>query len=189
MNNDSISHPKAGDLLISEPFLQDENFSRSVVLLCEHNEEGSFGLVFNKPSILKLHEIIDGIELTDLEVFVGGPVEQNTLHFVYFGEKVLEGSVQLGAQLWWGGDFEQLMSLLRNKLLEPQAIRFFIGYSGWDAGQLSDELQDQVWVIYQDDVKSNAFNNDPQQLWRSLLIEMGGEYKVIANYPPDPRLN
>ena len=89
MSKDELHNPKAGDLLISEPFLQDENFVRSVVLLCEHSEEGSLGLIINKPSILKLGELVEALDFLDKDVFVGGPVEQNTLHFIYFGEKAL----------------------------------------------------------------------------------------------------
>ncbi|MFL0684226.1 MAG: YqgE/AlgH family protein, partial [Algoriphagus aquaeductus] len=105
MNTDPNKIPIPGNLLISEPFLQDENFVRSVVLLCEHNSEGSFGLVLNKPSILHLNELVEELAFLEAEVFVGGPVEQNTLHFIYFGEKVLEESIMIGDKLWWGGDF------------------------------------------------------------------------------------
>ncbi|NVJ87758.1 MAG: YqgE/AlgH family protein [Algoriphagus sp.] len=189
MKNDGISTPKAGDLLISEPFLQDENFSRSVVLLCEHNEEGSFGLVFNKPSILRLSEIVEELEFLDMEVYVGGPVEQNTLHFVYCGEKKLEGSIAIGEDLWWGGDFQDLVSGLKTGIIPEDSIRFFLGYSGWGPGQLLDELAENVWIICREKLELETFASTPDELWRSLLKSMGGEFKVIANYPTDPRLN
>ncbi len=189
MKNQSTQNPQAGDLLISEPFLQDENFSRSVVLLCEHNEEGSFGLVLNKPSILRLNEIVDGMDFLDAEVYVGGPVEQNTLHFVYVGEKKIEGSIKIGEQLWWGGDFQELVEALRLGLIQVETIRFFLGYSGWAPDQLREELSENVWIICQSEINPDTLANTPEELWRSLLKNMGGEFKVIANYPPDPRLN
>ncbi|MBY5950222.1 YqgE/AlgH family protein [Algoriphagus sp. NF] len=189
MKNQSTQNPQAGDLLISEPFLQDENFSRSVVLLCEHNEEGSFGLVLNKPSILRLNEIVDGMDFLDAEVYVGGPVEQNTLHFVYVGEKKIEGSIKIGEQLWWGGDFQELVEALRLGLIQVETIRFFLGYSGWAPDQLQEELSENVWIICQSEINPDTLANTPEELWRSLLKNMGGEFKVIANYPPDPRLN
>ncbi|MDG1278695.1 MAG: YqgE/AlgH family protein [Algoriphagus sp.] len=185
----SEEKPKPGNLLISEPFLQDENFVRSVVLLCEHNEEGSFGLVVNKPSILKLGELLEELEFLDKEVFVGGPVEQNTLHFIYFGEKQLEGSVSLGADLWWGGDFEMLLEKLRIGSINVENVRFFLGYSGWGSGQLSDELSEDTWIVCQENLEIGNFDYTPEELWRNLLKNMGGEFKVIANYPLDPRLN
>ncbi len=189
MSKDDKKSPKTGDLLISEPFLQDENFVRSVVLLCEHSEEGSFGLVINKPSILKLGEIVEELGFLDQEVFVGGPVEQNTLHFIYFGEQVLEGSVSLGNNLWWGGDYESLVEKLKMGQVDVKSVRFFLGYSGWGSSQLEDELSENTWIICRESLNENAFELTPEELWKNLLKNMGGEFKVIANYPLDPRLN
>lgn len=181
--------PEAGDLLISEPFLQDENFVRSVVLLCEHTKEGSFGLVINKPSILKLSELIEALAFLDKEVFVGGPVEQNTLHFIYLGDQQLEGSISLGKNLWWGGDFDSLIEKLKTGFLNPDSIRFFLGYSGWGESQLKEELDEETWIICRSEIDLHTFEYTPEELWRNLLKNMGGEFKVIANYPLDPRLN
>jgi len=189
MNKDEHVIPKAGDLLISEPFLQDENFVRSVVLLCEHSEEGSFGLVVNKPSILKLGELVEELSFLDKEIFVGGPVEQNTLHFIYFGEKALEGSISLGSDLWWGGDFETLSEKLKIGQVAPESVRFFLGYSGWGTGQLKDELEESTWIVCTQNLDVENLDYTPEELWKNLLKNMGGEYKVIANYPLDPRLN
>lgn len=189
MNKDEQRNPKAGDLLISEPFLQDENFVRSVVLLCEHSEEGSFGLIINKPSILKLGELVEALAFLDKDVFVGGPVEQNTLHFIYLGEKALDGSISLGENIWWGGDYESLVEKLRLGLFDPESVRFFLGYSGWGSTQLDDELSDETWIICRENLGEKTFDFTPEELWRNLLKNMGGEFKVIANYPLDPRLN
>ncbi|GAB2502608.1 YqgE/AlgH family protein [Algoriphagus taiwanensis] len=189
MSENQKNDPIAGNLLISEPFLQDENFIRSVVLLCDHNEEGSFGLVLNKPSILHLGDLVEELAFLDNEVFVGGPVEQNTLHFIYFGEKALEGSIPIGNGIWWGGDFESLVENLKLGRFEPQDIMFFIGYSGWGAGQLTEELEANTWIVYRDQISPETLQNTPEELWKGLLKNMGGEFKVIANYPVDPRLN
>jgi putative transcriptional regulator len=189
MDTDKLHNPKAGDLLISEPFLQDENFVRSVVLLCEHSDEGSFGLVINKPSILKLGELVEALDFLDKDVFVGGPVEQNTLHFIYVGDKVLEGSISLGEHVWWGGDYDSLIEKLKIGLLDQDSVRFFLGYSGWGSEQLNDELSDETWIICRDKLDGQTFSFTPEELWKSLLKNMGGEFKAIANYPLDPRLN
>ncbi|MEP0714255.1 MAG: YqgE/AlgH family protein [Algoriphagus sp.] len=189
MSNNKLHNPKAGDLLISEPFLQDENFVRSVVLLCEHNEEGSFGLIINKPSILKLGELVEVLDFLDKEVFVGGPVEQNTLHFIFTGESGLEGSISLGENIWWGGDYDSLVDNLKLGLIDQESVRFFLGYSGWGSKQLEDELADETWIICRDKLDEQTLNFTPEELWKNLLKNMGGEFKVIANYPLDPRLN
>jgi putative transcriptional regulator len=189
MDDMSNITPQSGSLLISEPFLQDENFVRSVVLLCENNEMGSFGLVLNKLSIFKLDELLEECDLLDKEVYVGGPVEQNTLHFIYRGEQQLADSVALGDQLWWGGDFKELVGKNKLGLIDTADFRFFLGYSGWENGQLKDELIENTWIICDNSHAKNIFKVAPDDLWRVILKNMGGDFQVLANYPIDPRLN
>ncbi|MCH7408534.1 YqgE/AlgH family protein [Belliella sp. DSM 111904] len=189
MEENPQSQIKPGTLLISEPFLQDENFVRSVVLLCENNEGGAFGLILNKLSILKVSELIDRLSFLDSEVYVGGPVEQNTFHFIYSGECMLEGSISLGNNLWWGGDFNQLEQKIINSEVNLDYIRFFIGYSGWSEGQLEEEIAEKTWIHTPCTEAESLFTSSPEELWRIILKNMGGEYQIMANYPIDPRLN
>ena len=176
--------------MLSEPFLQDDNFSRSVILLCEHEEAtGSVGFVLNKPSILSLGDLVSELDFLEAEVFVGGPVEQSTLHFVYFGEQLMEESKPLGNGVWWGGDFSDLIQHINSKKLNLSQVRFFIGYSGWSSGQLAAELSAQSWIVYSDPWSQEFFDNSPDQLWRSLMKSMGGDFEIQSNYPIDPRLN
>lgn len=189
MSNSMNISPQPGYLLISEPFLQDENFVRSVILVCENNENGSFGLVLNKLSILKINELIDDIETLDCDVYVGGPVEQNTLHFIYQGERLFDSSISLGEEIWWGGDFDLLLNLMKENKLELNSVRFFIGYSGWAEGQLDQELEENTWIVCKNIDSESIFSSSPEELWRNILKNMGGEYQQLANYPIDPRLN
>jgi len=182
--------PQAGNLLLSEPFLQDDNFSRSVILLCEHGEAtGSVGFVLSKPAILNLGDLISELDFLDVDVFVGGPVEQNTLHFIYFGVQQLEESKSLGNGIWWGGDFPTLVQLLNSGKLLLDKVRFFIGYSGWSPGQLASELLEPSWIVSSDSLSQELLKNSPDQLWRTLMKSMGGEFEIQSNYPIDPRLN
>ncbi len=180
---------QAGGLLLSAPFLNDENFMRAVILLCEHEDQGSFGFVINKPSILHLGDLVNELNFLESEVFVGGPVEQNTLHFIYFGSQVIPDSKSLGEGIWWGGDFSTLVQHLKSRILEVNQVRFFLGYSGWDQGQLQDELTEETWVVYSGATTSTVFESSSDQIWRQLMKGMGGEFEIQANYPIDPRLN
>src|SRR5690606_16325723 len=83
--------PEKGDLMISEPFLPDPNFERTVILVCEHNDQGSFGFVLNKPSLLKLQDVMEDIDGFDALIYIGGPVQQDTLHFLHRIGDRLEG--------------------------------------------------------------------------------------------------
>lgn len=189
MKKNAANPPKSGDLLISEPFLQDENFVRSVILMCENNENGSFGLVLNKQSILKLSELVDNTDFFDAVVYIGGPVEQNTLHFIYHGGDPLEGSICLGGDLWWGGDFEELLTRLKSGTMTSEQVKFFLGYSGWAAGQLDNELEEDTWIVCTSVDYAGIFEDSADEMWRIILKNMGGEYQQLANYPIDPRLN
>ena len=180
--------PERGRLLISEPFLPDPNFERTVVLLCEHNEEGSFGFVLNKPSILKVNEVME--ELKDLEnlVFVGGPVQQDTLHFIHRNAS-LESAVEIVERIYWGGAFENLMLLLETNQIAAGDIRFFLGYSGWGPGQLEAELDQDSWIVCDYVTDQLLFDTGSEVMWRKALENMGGRFSMYSNYPVDPRLN
>jgi len=178
-----------GNILIAEPFLGDPNFERSVVLLCEHNAQGSFGFVLNQISHYTLKDVIDDDETyIDMPLYVGGPVEQNTLHFIHRLGDVIEDSIQISEGLYWGGNYEQLKTLLNIGKVQEKDIRFFVGYSGWAEGQLDQELSEKVWIVSKTEA-SFIFDTPAKEFWRSILRNMGGKHKMLSNYPIDPRLN
>ncbi len=176
-----------GKLLIAEPFLGDPNFERSVVLLCEHNAQGSFGLVLNQTTNLHLDDVVENM-YGELPLFIGGPVEQNTLHFIHRLGDQIEGAVDIGNGIYWSGDFENVKTLINIGKVSEKDIRLFIGYSGWSAGQLDGEMNRNSWIISETDAHF-IFDTPANQFWREILKSMGGEYKVLSNYPTDPRLN
>lgn len=176
-----------GKLLIAEPFLGDPNFERSVVLLCEHNEQGSFGLVLNQTSNLHLDDVMENV-YGEFPLYIGGPVEQNTLHFIHRLGDQIEGAVDIGNGIYWSGDFEEVKTLINIGKISENDIRLFIGYSGWSAGQLADEMNRNSWIVSETDAHF-IFDTPANQFWRAILKSMGGEYKVLSNYPTDPRLN
>lgn len=180
--------PQKGSLLISEPFLPDPNFERTVVLLCEHNEEGSFGFVLNKASAVTLEEIMEDVNDFKQPVYIGGPVQQDTLHFIHRAA-YLEGGVEISKGLYWGGNFEQLMILIDTKQIQADDFRFFVGYSGWGAGQLEDELKADSWIVANYATPQLVFDEKGENLWKVVLKQLGGRYNVYSNYPTDPRLN
>lgn len=180
--------PEKGSFLISEPFLPDPNFERTVVLLCEHNEEGSFGFVLNKASAVTLEDILQDISGVKSPVYIGGPVQQDTLHFIHRAD-YLSGGTEINKGLYWGGNFEQLMVLIDTKQLNPDDFRFFIGYSGWGTGQLEEELKANSWIVANYATPALIFDEDGKDLWKVVLKQLGGRYNVYSNYPTDPRLN
>jgi len=180
--------PEKGRLLISEPFLPDPNFERTVVLLCEHNEEGSFGFVINKPSLVKVNEVMEDMKQLEETVFIGGPVQQDTLHFLHRNSEI-ENAVKIRDDIFWGGDFESLLTKLETSSLKSTDVRFYLGYSGWGPGQLESELEEDSWIICDYVTDELLFDTTPEVIWRKALDSMGGRFSVYSNYPVDPRLN
>ncbi|MCY7350226.1 MAG: YqgE/AlgH family protein [Cytophagaceae bacterium] len=181
-------HVKNGDLLIAEPFLGDPNFERSVVLICEHNELGSFGLVWNQTVQLHLDDVLSDDIYPEVALYVGGPVEKNTLHFIHRRPDLISKSRLVAEGIYWGGDFDEIRQMLNLGTLSVTDIRFFIGYSGWSAGQLSDELKRDSWIVTPASGEA-LFDTPTDQFWRAVLRQMGGQYRVMSHYPTDPRLN
>lgn len=176
-----------GKLLIAKPYLGDPNFERSVVLVCAHGEEGAFGLVLNQATDKVLSDFFEDV-MADSPVFMGGPVENRTLHFLHKRGDIVEGAIELQEGLYWSGDFEQIKTLLNTGLLKENEIRFYLGYSGWGEGQIEKELQEDVWVLADGSVEV-VFGSDTSQIWRNALRKLGGNYIIMANSPSDPRLN
>jgi putative transcriptional regulator len=177
-----------GKLLIAEPFLGDPNFERSVTLVCDHDEKGTFGLTLNQATHLMLADVLQDTIYPDIPVYLGGPVQQNTIHFIHRVGHLIKDGIEVCEKLFWSGDFEQLKTLLNLGTVKSTDVRFFIGYAGWSAGQLENELQQQAWIIT--DAHSDfIFDTPADQCWRSILRKMDGKYKQYANYPTDPRLN
>jgi putative transcriptional regulator len=189
MEEDNDKKPQNGSILISEPYLGDPNFERTVVLICSHVEdEGTFGLVLNRMSNLKLSDVVDIYnDQFEAELGIGGPVQYNTLHYVHQISD-LPQAVQLSDDLYWGGDFESLRQMIAAGEVTTEDIRFFLGYSGWTPGQLQEEIDKNVWIV-NNNATNKLFNLDADTLWRGILRQMGGKYKVLSNYPVDPRLN
>ncbi|WP_027000515.1 YqgE/AlgH family protein [Eisenibacter elegans] len=176
-----------GHLLIAEPFLGDANFERSVVLLCEHNDDGAFGFVLNQPSEWSLPEVLPQVSDERFGIYIGGPVANNTLHFLHNYPEIKDCQ-EIIPNLYWGGDYEQLATLINLGQIDPERLRFFAGYSGWSAGQLEGELKQNAWIHTRLGAEF-IFKTAAEGFWRAVLKQMGGKYKALANYPIDPRYN
>lgn len=179
---------EVGKILLSEPFMDDPNFKRSVVVLCEHKAEGTLGFIINKSLNMKLSEAIPDLDAFAGNLYFGGPVETDTLHFLHTLGEELEGSVEVAPGLWWGGNFEILSILIKSGQVGPEDVRFYLGYAGWSPGQLADELDSQSWIGHSGKT-DYIFNREDDALWRNILREKGGKYRVMSNYPEDPSYN
>lgn len=178
MSKQSSTPLRAGTLLIAEPYLMDPNFRRGVILLCDHQHDGSFGFILNKPINMNINDLISSFPDFESEVYYGGPVQTDTIHYLHTRGDLLPNSVQVLSGVYWGGDFEQLKELVQRGEIRSDDIRFYVGYTGWSAGQLRDEQEVASWMTATG--RQNWIFGTQPQLWKDVLQEQGGTYSIIA---------
>ncbi len=180
---------EVGKILIAQPFMDDPNFKRSVIGLTEHTNEGTVGFILNKPMNTKLTDLMTALNTDeDYDVYFGGPVSMDTVHYVHNVGDLLEESIQVSKGIYWGGNFKKLIFLMESGLINKKNIRFFVGYSGWTDGQLAGELASGSWIM--SDWHANySFQSNSDKLWPETLAHKGSVYSVIAQIPTDSSNN
>lgn len=172
-------------LVLASPFMLDPHFKRAVILMCEHSkEDGSLGYILNKQMGLKLNGILAEFPDFDADVYYGGPVSTDTLHYIHTLGDLLPESVKISEGVFWGGDFEELKQLVNMNMIEPKDIRFFIGYTGWSAGQLQAEMREHSWLLGNIDANF-VFKLFNKNLWKKVLESEGDSLGVISDIPED----
>ena len=179
--------PEKGCLLISEPFSNDAYFKRSVVLLTLKDDEGAVGFILNKQVELTLSDLFEEDFDFKGKVTVGGPVSIDRIDFLHTMGDVIPGSRHVIDNIFWGGDFNVVLKLLRSRSLDENKIRFFIGYSGWSKGQLDREIENNYWLVSNPD--TDSLMSVDKDYWKTTLKRMGTKYEVWLNIPEDPLLN
>ena len=179
--------PSAGTLLVSEPFSKDAYFKRSIVLLTLNNEEGAVGFILNKQVEIPLSDLFE--EDFDFKgtVSIGGPVSIDRIDFLHTLGNVIPESKHVIGNIYWGGNFNSVLKLLRSHSINENQIRFFIGYSGWSKGQLDKEIENDFWLVTKPEPCS--IMTVDKNYWKTTLKRLGKKYEVWLNIPEDPVLN
>mgnify|MGYP000948644665 FL=1 len=180
---------KKGHLLIAEPsIIGDMSFNRSIIIIADHNQEGSIGFILNKPLDFTLQDLIPEIEIP-YKVYNGGPVEQDNLYYIHKIPKLIPDSIEISQGLYWGGNFEKVTELIQNNKLESNDIRFFLGYSGWETNQLSSELLAHTWILSENIHHKTIIEKVNTSFWKEKMLELGGDYSIWSNAPENPSYN
>jgi putative transcriptional regulator len=181
--------PKASKFLIGQLLLDGGNlkgsyFNRTVVLICQHDEQGAFGLVLNRPSQSKVEDVIEtGLppRLESLPLYVGGPVQANALSYLHTDVYVPHANVMTNLNL--GHSLEGLVEL-GESYSSTQKVRVFAGYAGWSAGQLEEEMKRESWLVHPATLEL-VFDTPPPELWRSIMRLKGWQARLLAEGPED----
>ena len=175
--------PKQGNILISEPLMNDFHFGRSVVLLIDHVEsEGSFGIIINKRLNASVSQIVDEFPDFDATAYLGGPVANNQLFFIHTLGDVIPESIPIIDGLYWGGEVSTLKTLIATGIANEENTRFYLGYAGWDAGQLVNELVRNSWLIG-DITAQQLFNLPEETMWQTFVHQAGRQYDIWTRFP------
>jgi putative transcriptional regulator len=183
-----------GKLLVAMPVLRDPNFLQTVVLLCEHGPDGSLGLVVNRPTGVEVSSLIN--DLTDLsigqtdlagagQIYSGGPVGRNGMLILYRGDAASKG-LGIFKDVYLLTDLDALK--IPERLGPAGKVRCYLGYAGWESGQLEAEIQSGAWQPMQGDSRL-IFDVDPATVWQEMMRRMGRDWTIYASMPPDLSLN
>ena len=180
---------KKDHLLIAEPsIIGDMSFNRSIIIIADHNTEGSIGFILNKPLDFTLQDLIPEIEIP-YKVYNGGPVEQDNLYYIHKIPKLIPNSIEISQGLYWGGNFEKITELIQNNELDSNDIRFFLGYSGWETNQLTSELLAHTWILSENIYRKTIIEKVNTSFWKEKMLELGGDYTIWSNAPENPSYN
>ncbi len=194
MNNDnSIFKVKpsgikleAGRMLISSPFMEDSLFGRSIILITDISEsQGAIGLVLNKPTNIKMEDVSEDFPINNMPLYAGGPVQADSLFILHQYGDIIEDSVHIIDDIYWGGNKLQIEEYIKQGLINPNKIKFFLGYSGWASNQLKDELETESWIISKLSSSINILDsiNQDNDLWKEYVLKFGDKYKKWLIFP------
>ena len=177
-----------GQLLLDSGLLRGSFFQRTVVLICQHDAEGAFGLVLNRDTGSKVGEMIVS-ELPDtlkeFPLYLGGPVQPTALSFLHTDSFLPDGDVMPNLSL--GHSLDTLLEI-GESFSPSRKVKMFAGYAGWSPGQLEDEMKRDAWLTHPASLEL-VFDIDPSRLWETVLRQKGWKYKLLSQMPEDPSLN
>ncbi len=183
-----VCKPKVGSVLISEPLLEDFYFKRSVVLILDYNEEGAMGIVLNKPVFVDFSDVIPDIVAKPFPLYSGGSVELERVFFLHRLRSEISECDEILKDVYWSGKEQDIQSVLSNPGFSENSIRAFVGYSGWNSGQLEREINDGRWVVAEIDAKI-IFDEDFSTMWETSVKTLNHKYHKWINYPRNPQMN
>jgi len=178
-----------GQLLYADPMLHDAYFKRSVIMLVEHGEQGTVGFIMNKQLDIKLDQVLPEPIPVEMNIYYGGPVNTNNLYYVHRLGALVDDSLEVAEGIYWGGNFETIRSMMYTQSLQKDDIRFFVGYAGWDGGQLESEIREKSWILGNGNLDQLFIEKRLNQIWKQKMTSMGDKYALWANFPENPGLN
>ena len=177
-----------GKILISSPnLLSDMIFYKSIILIVDEKEDGLTGFIINRYSDLFITKDLDSSKDIKVDLYYGGPVSSN-YYYLLRSENDHFKSIKIDENLYWGNDLEFLFNQIENGLINVNDVIFLQGYSGWNLNQLDNEIDDNSWIVL-DNQYDMVFNLNKKNSWNKIIKSLGNKYKIWSNSPDDITLN
>lgn len=177
--------PKKGRVLIADPFTKDDYFGRSVVYLCDHNSQGTFGFVLSNYLDIDLAEVAKNFPNINANISIGGPVQTESIFFIHTLGDRIPGSVEVEDGIYIGGDYDLITEQLTEGKVDSSQVRFFLGYSGWDPGQLEAEIARNNWIVAPVISPLEIMDTSIKDIWQKFMKREGKKYDVLSRAPID----
>lgn len=189
--NVNSSNPQKGSLLVAEPFLSEEHFNHAVILLIDYSRsQRNMGIVMNRSTTYTLGQLVGHIDTTsDIPVYCGGPMSCDRLYYIHSLGQLISGSLKITDGLYIGGNFDEVIEYISDGYPVNGMIRFFVGYSGWDIGQLETELRNHVWAVAEPIEASEMLTGADDAYWHKTVRSMGQRYRGWLYHPMYPSAN
>lgn len=183
--------PRIGSLLVAEPFLREQYFNHAVICLADYFPgKSAMGIVMNKPSGYMLDELISDIRPKEkIKVFCGGPLSSDRLFYIHRMPQLIGNSTHIVNDLHIGGDFDDVIQYIEEGLPIENNIRFFVGYSGWDEGQLDNELREHVWATTDIPKGFSPLSLSDDNYWHTVVKKLDRRYHGWKLLPMNPSNN
>lgn len=176
---------KSGSFIISQPLIDDKRFEKKIILITEHNKQGTLGFIINKKTKIKICDLLNDLNKVNNYCYLGGPVDNNNLFYFHKNGNIINNSKKIFNDIFIGGDFNQIKEYLKTGIIKENDIYFFLGYCGWKKNQLENELNDNCWLVYNKKIDFLDSNLN----WKDLLIQYDEKYKIWVNAQDNFHLN
>ncbi|HZH86865.1 MAG TPA: YqgE/AlgH family protein [Brumimicrobium sp.] len=177
--------PRKGRVLIADPFTKDEYFGRSIVYICDHNSEGTFGFVLTNYLDLNLSEVAKNFPNVSANISIGGPVQTENIFFLHTLGDRIPGSIEVDDGIFIGGDYDLITEQLSEGTIDNSKVRFFLGYSGWDPGQLDEEISRNNWIVAPVLNPMEIMDTSIPDIWQKFMKREGKKYDILSRAPID----
>ncbi len=179
---------KVGSILVSGPLLEGEYFHRSVILILDYDNKGTMGIVLNKVLEVDINQVVPSLSCKPFLMNSGGPIAENRIFFLHNIPGVISDSQEIGHGVYWGGQEDDIKKYFSDLSFDEQRMKAYIGYTGWDVGQLEEEIKQGSWTVL-NGCSDLFFYLNPDEMWVKMVEKLDKKFHLWLRFPKDSMMN